>query len=166
MKSLIAIFLLCCCASASAQTGTEPLAWAPEHRALADGISSALVGVQAAGTVYQDVKTWREGDHKPMFRSGCSIGLALAVTQTLTRVFPEMRPDGSNTQSGFSSHSSALASLSGWRFEFGIPIAVMGGLLRDSANKHHLWGPGQAKDIPLGWAIGAASQALCSAVIR
>ncbi len=163
---LALVFLLLSCASLSAQVGTEPLAWAPEHRALADGISNALIGIQAAGTVYQDVKTWRDGDHKPTYRSGCSIGLALAITETLKRAFPEIRPDGSDEKSGFSGHSAATAALSGWRFEFGVPIASMAGLLRASANKHHLWGPGQSKDIPLGWAIGAGAQALCSAVIR
>lgn len=166
---VVPVLLLCLFLTSSmafAQIGEEPLAWQPEYRPLAAGISDALIGIQAGGTIYQDVKTWRAGDRKPTYRSGCSIGIALALTQTLTRVFPEMRPDGSNTQSGFSSHSSALASLSGWRFEFGVPIAAMGGLLRDSANKHHLWGPGQAKDIPLGWAIGAGAQALCTAVIR
>lgn len=160
------LVLLLLPASAGAQVGTEPLAWQPQNRPLADGISTALVGIQAGATVVHDVKTWRDGDRKPTFRSGCSIAVALATTESLKRIFPETRPDGSDNLSGFSGHSASTAALSGWNFTFGIPISVATGFFRADANKHHMWGPGQSKDIPIGWAIGAGAQLLCSALIR
>jgi hypothetical protein len=164
----LVVALLLVATSAAAQVGTEPLAWQPQHRALADGISSALVGVQAAGTVYRDVQTWRAGDHTPTFRSGCAIAVALAVTETLKRTFPEVRPDGSDTKSWPSGHAASSMALSGWSFEFGIPFSAMTGLLRDAANLHHVGFPVTRKvpDIPMGWMIGALAQAGCRALIR
>ena len=167
MKPVI-ILLLAFASPVFAQVRTEPLAWEPEHRDLAAGISNALVGVQVAGTIYQDVSTWRGGDRKPTYRSGCAIGLALAMSETLKRAFPEIRPDGSDDKSWPSGHSAAGAALSGWRFEFGVPLGAMIGLFRDAANVHHLWVPVTRKvpDIPMGWFLGAGAQALCSALIR
>lgn len=167
-----AALLLCLLlpAVASAQVGTEPLAWQPEHRTLADGISSALVGVQAGATVYFDAKTWREGNHTPTFRSSCSITVAMAVSEILKRTFPELRPDGSDDKSWPSGHSAATMALSGgWQFEFvGIGMSVLTGFFREFANLHHVWVPVRRKvpDIPMGWLVGAGARALCYAVIR
>jgi len=150
--------------SALAQVGTEPLAWEPEHRALAEGLSNALIGVQVAGSVIYDVKAWKKGDYAPAFRSGCSIVLAVGLSELLKRAVHEERPDGSDNRSWPSGHSASSMALSGWNFTFGVPVSVMTGFLRNNANKHHL--VSSKKDIPWGWALGAGAQAACSALIR
>lgn len=170
MKSsaLAVLVVLSLSAVCQAQVGTEPLAWSPDHRALADGISSALVGVQAGATIWYDAKAWRAGDRKPTFRSVCAIAVALATTETLKRTFPEVRPDGSDDKSWPSGHSAASMALSGWHLEFGVPLSIFTGFLRDAANLHHVWLPVTRKvpDIPMGWIIGSVAQAACSALFR
>lgn len=168
LAGVVVVLLVIGAIPLTAQVGTEPLAWQPHHRALADGISSALVGVQVGATIWRDVTTWRDGDRKPTFRSGCAVAIALTLTETLKRTLPELRPDGSDTKSWPSGHAATSAALSGWSFEFGIPLSAMTGLFRDAANLHHLGVPVTRKipDIPMGWAIGAAAQAACHAVIR
>jgi membrane-associated phospholipid phosphatase len=148
-------------ATAGAQVGTEPTAWTAAHRSLADGISSALVGVQAGATVTEDWRLWKGGEHTPTYRAGCSIALAVGVSEILKRLVHETRPDGSGDDSWPSGHSAALMALSGWNFTFGVPVAVAGGLLRSNANRHHLF-----KDVVPGFMIGAGAQAACSALIR
>jgi hypothetical protein len=159
--------------SVAAQVGTEPTAWAPEHREFANQLGNLAVAGQAAGATWDAVKAWRAGDHRVAFRYGCSLGLAMATTETLKRLTHEMRPDGSDDLSSPSGHSAAGAALSGasgaysgWSWSFSVPIAVFAGLSRANANKHHLWNKKLASDIPFGWGVGAASQALCSALIR
>ena len=167
MKVLIVMLALVMTASAvSAQVGTEPLAWAPEHRALADGLGAAAVAAQAAGATWYSVKAWRAGDHAPAYRNLCAALLTEASVESLKRVIHETRPDGSDNLSNPSGHSGMLAALSGWSFSVSIPITVFGALSRADANKHHLWGPRGAKDIPIGLAIGAGAQAACHAFIH
>jgi len=151
---------------AQAQVGTEPTAWAPEHRALAGRLGDAAVVGQAAGAGWTAYQAWRAGDHKVAYRTGCSLLVALATTETTKRLTHEWRPDGSDQLSQPSGHSAALAALSGWNYSFGISIGVFGGLSRANANKHHLWNKQLLSDIPLGWGIGALSQAGCRALIR
>lgn len=167
MNTILALVVVSLLAtSAAAQVGTEPTAWTPEHRALAGYLGDALLDAQIAATVVTDWRAWRTGDHVTAYRAGCSFAVALLATESLKRVILETRPDGSDRFSNPSGHSATTAALSGWNFSFGIPIAVFTGLSRANANKHHLWGPGGAKDIPIGWAIGAAAQAACHAVIH
>jgi hypothetical protein len=148
-------------ATASAQVGTEPLAWAPEHRALADALGTIAVSGQATGAAVTSWRAWRAGDHKPAFRVGCSIGLAMLTTESLKRLVHEVRPDGTDDKSWPSGHSAAGAALSGWNFSIGFPLGAFIGLSRVNANRHHL-----VKDVLPGLAFGAASQAVCSAVFR
>jgi membrane-associated phospholipid phosphatase len=159
---------------ALAQVGEEPTAWAPDHRALADGIGTALVGVQAAAETVESVRAWRDGDHKPAWVNLCAGVAAVLTSEGLKRVVHEMRPDGSDKLSWPSGHSMTLAALAGnstrrfgWGFSFSIPVAAMGGVSRAWANKHHLVG-GDMKvgDVTSGLAIGALERWMCTVVMR
>lgn len=161
VRSFATAFVLLCTVSASAQVGTEPLAWQTEHRDLADKLSTALLDGQEAAAAIQSIKAWRDGDRKPAFRNGCSAALALTTVGILKTVIHEDRPNGIDNKSFPSGHSAATAALTGWNFTFGVPISVATGLLRVNANWHHLY-----KDVFPGWGIGAVSQFACSKLIR
>lgn len=160
MKSLICLLLLCA-SSASAQTGTEPLAWNPSNRPTADAISNIAVGGQAFAAGLKSYKDWKVGEHKTAWRMACSAGMAIGASEGLKALIHEDRPNGFDRKSFPSGHSALAASLSGWNFTFGVPLAAFTGILRVNANWHHLY-----KDVMPGWAIGAGAQAACSALIR
>lgn len=155
MRAIWALLLvLLLPALAGAQIGTEPLAWQPQHRHTAD-----LLGTVAVyGQVGADTLTaFRSPDRKSaLLREGCRLGLAVGVSQGLKWAIPEWRPNGVDQQSFPSMHSAVAAASSGWRYEFGVPIAAFVGLSRANANWHHLW-----PDVAAGWAIGALAQAVC-----
>jgi hypothetical protein len=150
--------------SAAAQVGTEPTAWAPEHRKLADAFGTIGVAGQAAGATWESVRAWRDGDRKPAWRNFCAAAVTIGSSEVAKRIILEPRPDGSDKFSKPSEHSGLAAALSHWNFTFSVPLAAFIGLSRANANKHHLWGDG--KDIPWGWALGAGAQAACTALIR
>lgn len=158
---LSACFVLALATAVSAQVGTETLAWAPEHRALADALGTAAVIGQGVAAAITSVKAWHDGDHKPAFKNGCSIATAMIAASTLKAIVHEERPNGVDNHSFPSGHSAAAASLSGWNFTFGISVASFTGLTRVNANWHHLW-----KDVVPGEAIGALAQVGCSAIFR
>jgi len=159
-SALVAVALLVA-SSVAAQVGTEPTAWTPAHRGLADTLGTVAVAGQAAGTTIVSVRAWRAGDHTVAYRAGCSLGVAMAITESLKRVVREWRPDGTDERSWPSGHAAAGAALSGWNFSIGIPIGAFIGLSRANANRHHL-----DKDVLAGWAFGAAAQGVCAALIR
>ncbi len=152
-------FILLFSATVSAQVGTEPLAWAPEHRKLADALGTgAVIGQIGANAL----TSWRSTDRKHAFLvQGCSLGVAFGVSQLLKSTIREERPNGVDLQS-FPSMHTALGTAATWkRFEFSVPVAAFVGLSRSAANWHHLW-----PDVAAGWAIGAGAQLACRALIR
>lgn len=155
------ILLLCSASLATAQVGTEPLAWAPEHRSLADGLSTGILAADAGAAAFQAIKDWRAGEHKTAWRLACSGGLAFGTATALKYAIHEDRPNGVDARSFPSGHSALASALSGWNFTVGVPAAALVGILRVNANWHHLY-----KDVMPGWAIGAGAQAACSALIR
>lgn len=169
MKIRLAAILcaLLCTTAASAQVDTEPLAWSPQYRPLADGISTALVVIQEVEAGREAIQAWRAGDHSVAWQDACSVAITEVTVTSLKHWIPEMRPDGSNLASFPSGHSAALWSLVSPRHPtLTITFAVTGSLLRAGANKHHFWGPGKAKDIPIGMAIGALANLGCHAAIH
>jgi membrane-associated phospholipid phosphatase len=100
-----------------------------------------------------------QGDWEGAWQAGGSIGVAAGVTYGLKQAFPERRPDGSDTKSFPSGHTSmsfaAAATLQnryGWKV--GVPaqiVAAFVGLSRVEARKHHV------HDVLVGAAIGEAS---------
>jgi membrane-associated phospholipid phosphatase len=155
--------------SAGAQVGTEPTAWAPDHRGLADGIGTALVGLQAGAEAIESVRAWRDGDRSVAYVNLCAVGAAVVTSESLKRIVSELRPDGSDRLSWPSGHATVLAALAGnstrrfgWGFSVSIPVAVLGGTSRAWANRHHLVG-GDSKigDVTSGLAIGALERWVC-----
>ncbi len=152
-------FLLLFSATASAQVGTEPLAWAPQNRHIADALGTAAVAAQIGADT---LTAWRADDRKhALLVEGCSLGMAFGASQLLKTFIHEERPNGADNQSFPSMHASLGTAASWKRFEFSIPIAAFIGLSRSAANAHHLW-----PDVAAGWAIGAASQAACRAMVH
>jgi membrane-associated phospholipid phosphatase len=162
MKSLaLSLALLFMAHAASAQVGTEPLAWAPDNRPTADAISTIGVIGQSSASAISAYKAWKAGDHRPMWRTLCSGGLGGGTAFVLKSLIREERPNGVDDHSFPSGHSAVAAALSGWNFTVGVPLAALVGILRVNANWHHLY-----KDVMPGWAIGAGAQVACSALIR
>lgn len=160
------VLLILCAPIAQAQVGTEPMAWAPQYRPLAEGIGDALLALQGEEAVRADVKAWQAGDHRPVWRDVCSISVAMLTVEGLKRSIHEPRPDGSDNLSNPSGHSAAAAALTRTDRTLSVSITFVVGMSRSWANKHHFWGPGKAKDIPIGWAIGAGAQALCGILVK
>ncbi len=100
-----------------------------------------------------------QGDWDGVLQAGGSISVAAGATYGLKQAFPERRPDGSDTKSFPSGHTSmsfaAAATLQnryGWKV--GVPaqiVAAFVGLSRVEARKHHV------HDVLVGAAIGEAS---------
>lgn len=113
-----------------------------------DALVVAAFGVPAA-----------QGDWDGTLQAGASVGVAGGLSYGLKEVFPERRPDGSDTKSFPSGHTSisfaAAATLQnryGWKV--GVPaqlVAAFVGLSRVEAKKHHV------HDVLVGAAIGEAS---------
>ncbi len=146
--------------SVAAQVGTEPAAWAPEHRDLAGHLGDAAVIGQATATAIVDARAWHDGDHRPAYRDACAISAAMLTTTTIKHFVHEWRPDGSDEKSTPSGHATALAALTGWNYTFSVSIAVFGGLSRVNANVHH------PKDVGRGWLIGGIAQGGCAALVN
>lgn len=99
------------------------------------------------------------GDTSGALEGAGSMGAAFLVTEGLKETFPERRPDGSDTKSFPSGHTSVafaaaatLQNRDGWRI--GIPaqaVAALVGFSRVEARKHHWY------DVVTGAAIGEAS---------
>lgn len=98
-------------------------------------------------------------DEQGALQAGASVGAAVLTTQGLKRLFPEVRPDGSNNRSFPSGHTSiafsAAASILERRGQSeGIPafaLASFVGIARVEANKHFWY------DAAAGAAIGSVS---------
>ena len=99
------------------------------------------------------------GDGKGALQAGLSVGAAYAVSTGLKEIFPETRPDGSDTRSFPSGHTAAAfgAATSIWERRGageGIPavaLAAFVGVARVKADKHHWY------DVVAGAAVGTAS---------
>lgn len=100
-----------------------------------------------------------QGDWEGVLEAGGSIGGTILITQGLKEAFPSRRPDGSDTKSFPSGHTStsfaAAATLHnryGW--ESGLPAYVVAsfvGLSRVEAKRHRVG------DVLVGAAIGTAT---------
>lgn len=171
---VVGLVLLCLLIPSTgyAQAGTEPMAWAPQYRGLADGIGTAVVVLAGEEAARYSIQEWRAGNRKPTYQNICSIASAMTTVEILKRNFPETRPDGSDHASWPSGHSAAVAAFKGRHIVVNIVVTVGGGLSRAFANKHHFWdggegeGHGKGKDIPIGWLIGTIANTACTAIIN
>jgi len=147
-------------APVAAQVGTEPLAWSPEHRSLADAIGTAAVAAQVTAAT---VAAWRSPHRgRALLRELCTGGGAVGLAELLKFAHPETRPDGSDRKSWPSEHTLVGTALAGgWRFEVGVPVAAFIGLSRANANRHHF-----VRDVLPAYALGAGVQAGCAALIH
>lgn len=155
-RGVVAIVLLVLLLSASlgAQVGTEPMAWAPEHRDLADKLGTAAVIAQIAAEV---IKAWRSDHRKAaLLRAGCRLSIAAGASEVLKLTVEEWRPNGVDRHSFPSMHAATASSMMGWRVEFAVPLAAFVGMSRSNANVHHFY-----KDVLPGWAIGSATFMVC-----
>ena len=137
----------------AAQVGTEPGAWSPDHRKLADAIGTIGVGVQlGADTLH----SWRSGDRKAAFgHQACRVAIGAGVPSLLKLVIHEDRPDGSDAKSFPSQHTSVAVAAAGWQWSAGVSLAALIGSSRVGANRHH-W-----SDVLAGAGIGALAQWVC-----
>lgn len=151
MRATIAILLLLCATSSSAQEPrTTETAWPEGARPLADYVSSGLL---AATIIAEEVHQYRDYGWKGV---GCS-GLVFALTNgelfILKRLVHEWRPDLSDDKSFPSGHTANAFSV-GWQTNISIPIGGSIGYLRGAANKHHGW------DVVAGYALGTTNRFL------
>lgn len=84
------------------------------------------------------------------------LGVSNGINYTVKSLVKKERPDKSDFKSFYSNHTSNAFVSSGWRFEFGIPLASVTGMLRIKARKHD-W-----VDVGVGALAGGLSQLLCS----
>jgi membrane-associated phospholipid phosphatase len=147
------LLLLLSSVSLSAQVGTEPGAWRPEHRKLADAIGTwTVVGQIGADTI----ASWRADDRRAAFiRQACRVAIGAGVPSLLKLVIHEERPDGSDDQSFPSQHTALATAAAGWQWSAGVSLSGFIGSSRVGANKHH-W-----KDVAAGAGIGALAQWVC-----
>jgi len=110
------------------------LAQSPTDRPIADGVSSALVGVNLTASIAQ---AWRQPDRKHAL--GCLAlrnGIEMGATETVKRLVHKTRPDGSDQKSFWSGHTASATVNAGWSLSIGIPIAVGAGAGRIVAKRH------------------------------
>lgn len=150
MKMLICVCVLLCSVSASAEP--TPLKW-PNHQQLARWMSDAGVTFNIGASVWTAARA--ENPKRALGCEALKLGFTIGLAETVKRVVNRQRPDGSDDMSFYSEHSAVVASMSGYRYEVGIPVAVMTGLLRGAANKHF------ATDIGVGLAAGFAASTIC-----
>jgi hypothetical protein len=117
-------------------------AWAPGSRHLADNLSTGVL----AGTIGADVTQSLVTGHKQgkiWTAIGCEAlkyGIGNGASISLKKLFPRMRPDGSDNQDSFSEHTMNATISTGWSYGFSVPVAVAVGYLRGAANRHDLVG--------------------------
>lgn len=152
MRTILLVLLL---ATPAAAQETQPSAWAPEHRGLANGISWATVTTNVA------LDSWHAFEHPTTTRKHailCTLGrygITSVAAHTTKMLVHRTRPDGSDNRSFYSGHTAFAFVSSGWRWEIGIPLAIGTGYHRAAANKHY-W-----TDIGVGAAVGLLTQKVC-----
>jgi len=135
MKVLLCVLGVLCVLSPSLHAEDPILAW-PTHRPVADWISSGLVGVQLGADTWH---SWTAPDRPRAFlNQGCRMGVAIGTSELSKLWIHRTRPDGSDRKSFWSEHTADATAAAGWRYEAGIPLAAIVGLLRGGAAKHYL----------------------------
>lgn len=162
--SMIALTVLLCALPVFAQvlptkpppvlpptTDDTSTAWAPEHRPLADVLSTisefTLVGLD----VYHDARVSEPGHRWAI--AGCDVlkyGSIQLSVEGLKRLTHEERPDHTDFLSFPSGHATnAFAAINGWSWQASISLAVGTAYLRTAANRHR-W-----RDVIAGAALGS-----------
>lgn len=145
---LLLLLLLLCPTPAQAQEPT-PLRWRG-HERLADHLTTAIVAGQIGA---EFAHAWQQPDRRRAF--GCLAlenGVGLAVNETLKRIIPRLRPDGSDRKSFPSMHNMlTAANARGWRWSFTATMVVG----RPAAHKHYL------SDSLIGFGLGAGVGRIC-----
>lgn len=124
-------------------------AWTPEHRSIADGLSTALVGLQIGADV---LKAWRAPQRREaVLCKLLTIGASVGVAEVMKHAVNKTRPDGSDTRS-FPSEHTMLATSSrqthGWALAASVSMAFSTAYFRTAADKH------DTVDVSAGAAIG------------
>jgi len=135
-------------AGSPAAAQDAPGAWPPEHRRLADGISTAAVWTQIG------LATWhaaRSSDPRPaLLKHAGRVGLTVALAELTKHFVPCDRPDRSDRKSCFSEHTALAVSSAGWNVSISFSLAGAAGGLRLGANKHY------PRDVAIGAGVGGA----------
>lgn len=166
MKSLVFAVFIAVAAPAAAQTFDRRAAdalHAKDHEKLVDGITTALVGYALLNGFYeQDQKAgglcdgliengscW-PGWKRILLKDAASVGLTVAIAETVKRLIHRTRPDGSDDLSFFSEHTALACVPVGWvpRLKTPIVLSLSVGIGRVSAYKHF------PSDVAAGCAVG------------
>lgn len=97
----------------------------------------------------------KDDKKKAFFCQAARLAVNNAANQAAKRFIHKDRPDHSDNKSFYSSHTSNAFVSSGWRWEFGIPIAITTGGLRIAAKKHDII------DVSVGALSGYLSTLVC-----
>lgn len=121
-------------------------AWAPDHRHLADVISTAAVGAQIG---LDSVASWRAANvPRAIGCQGLRLGAAIGLSELVKLVVHATRPDGSDRKSFWSEHAAVAGASARWNLTIGIPLGAAAATLRPAANRHY-W-----RDVIVGGAVG------------
>ena len=132
-------------------------AWTPEHRSIADGLSTALVGMQIGSDV---LKAWKSPQRRDaLLCKLLTIGASVGVAEAMKHAVNKTRPDGSDNLS-FPSEHTMLATSSrqthGWAMAASVSIAFSTAYFRTAADKH------DTVDVSAGAAIGEGIRQMIS----
>lgn len=124
-------------------------AFAQSARVVSDVAVWTAIGLDTAASVRADDRTAAFGCQ------GLRMGLTLGAAEITKRVVQRERPDGSDRKSFYSMHTAMAAQAAGWRYEVGVPLAVLTGWGRVQAKRHY-W-----SDVAVGLLAGLAASRLC-----
>ena len=146
MKGSLWVAFACVATLGAADAHASDRSWDKASSIVRNAVVVSALGVPAV-----------QGDWTGSLEAGASVGAAFGAAEGLKRLFPEMRPDGSNDKSFPSGHTAFAAAASlqnryGW--EAGLPAQIAAafvGVARVKARKHHWY------DVVAGAALGEAS---------
>lgn len=134
----------------------QPSALAPEHRTLADAISTGFVVAQLTADTIVNFRSPQRT--RALLEEACSVGLAVGIAEVTKHFVHRLRPDGSDWKSFFSEHTAVTDAARGWSLHVGYVLTVGAAYGRAAANKHH-W-----SDIAFGFGVGELTQRVCGGI--